>query len=350
MRAVSGVRRFSPLLSVAVFRLILALGVSAACLCGPSCRSTLADASSPLTGPAAQKIDTEPPTSGDDVWVVSTRRLPDIGFLPRHAAFDVERLFPDDGCGRWMPSDLDSLLEDPERPLVIFVHGNRYDPPSAKSQGLALARHMAASHPGQAPVRTVIFSWPSSQQGLLLRDSRAKYERSMTEGHYLAWLLGRMEPGRPVAIVAYSYGGLITLEALDNLVAAERAGRADLQPWIERPARLHLVLVASAVRHDALAPCGEYRRMIACIDRLTLLNNTRDQALKFFEFIDPRLRTEALGHEHMPAGWLPPEIEFIQIDAASIVGKSHRFSPYMESPSLRRRLVAGAIDGLTDAD
>ncbi len=301
----------------------------------------------PETSAVCPADGTLPPVE-QDVWVVSTRRLPDISFLPRHVTIDVERLVPDAACSRWIRSDLPSLLDDPQRPLVIFIHGNRYEPADAKSQGVLLARRLAACHPNAPAARTVIFSWPSSQEGLLLRDSRAKYERSMTEGYYLAWLLGQMEPMRPVAIAAYSYGGLIALEALDHLVGAQHSGRANLQPWIDRPARLHLVLVASAVRQDALAPCGEYRRVLRCIDRLTLLNNTRDQALRFFEFVDTDLGTEALGHENMPARWMPPEIEFVQVDAAPIVGKSHRFPPYLDSPSLRKRLASGVLDGLTD--
>ena len=335
MRSVSALRLFAPL------HPFLALAaVALVCCC-----TVVADASPSADAPVA----TDSLSSGDDdVWSVSTRRLPDISRLPSHVTFDVERLVPDVACSRWIRSDLPSLLDDPQRPLVIFIHGNRYDSADAKSQGLMLARRLAACRPNAAAARTVIFSWPSSQEGLLLRDSRAKYERSMTEGHYLAWLLGQVEPTRPVAIVAYSYGGLIALEALDNLVGAQRAGRASLQPWIDRPARMHLVLVASAVRQDALAPCGEYRKVLQCISRLTLLNNTRDQALRFFEFVDPDLGTEALGHENMPARWMPPETEFVQVDAAPIVGKSHRFPPYLDSPSLRQRLATGALDGLTD--
>ncbi len=295
----------------------------------------------------AQAASPAGPSSEDDCWVVSTRRLPDVGRLPAHVTFGVERLIGDTGSSRWLPSDLPSLLDEPQRPLLIFIHGNRYDSASAKTQGLLLARRSRACRPDGPPIRTVIFSWPSSQEGLLLRDSRSKYERAMTEGHYLAWLLGRVPPEQPVAIVSYSYGGLIALEALDHLVEAQRSGRADLQPWIDRPARLHLVLVAAAVRHDALAPCGEYRQVLRCIDRLTLLNNTADHALRFFRFIDPNLRTEALGHENMPARWLPPEIEFAQIDAAPIIGTNHRFCPYLESPSLRQRLATGALGGLT---
>ena len=334
MCSVSALRLFAP------FHPFLALAtVAFVCCCAMG-----VDASPFAEVPvAAESLS----SGGEDIWVVSTRRLPDIGRLPSHVTFDVQRLVPGGTCSRWMPSELSSVLDDSQRPLVIFIHGNRYDSASAKSQGLQLARQLTACRTGEPQTQTVIFSWPSAQEGHLLRDSRAKYERSMTEGHYLAWLLGQVEPGRPVAIVAYSYGGLIALEALDNLVTAQRSGRSDLQPWTDRPARMHLVLVAAAVRQDALAPCGEYRSVLRCIDRLTLLNNTRDQALRFFEFVDPDLRTEALGHENMPARWLPPEIEFVQVDAAPVVGKSHRFPPYVESPSLRQRIVAGTLDGLT---
>jgi esterase/lipase superfamily enzyme len=333
--------------SVPVLRLFAALKLSLALtvIAVVCCCATGVEASPSADTPVA----TDRASNGDDdVWVVSTRRLPDISRLPSHVTFDVERLVPDAACSRWIRSDLPSLMDHPQRPLLIFIHGNRYDSADAKSQGLLLARRLAACHPNAPAARTVIFSWPSSREGHLLRDSRAKYERSMTEGHYLAWLLGQVEPTRPVAIVAYSYGGLIALEALDHLVDAQRSGRASLQPWIDRPARMHLVLVASAVRQDALAPCGEYRKVLRCIDRLTLLNNTRDQALRFFEFVDPDLGTEALGHENMPARWMPPEVEFVQVDAAPIVGKSHRFPPYLDSPSLRKRLASGALDGLTD--
>jgi pimeloyl-ACP methyl ester carboxylesterase len=325
----------------AAFKPVLALtAIAVVCCCAAG-----VEASPSADAPGA----TDRARNGDDdVWVVSTRRLPDISRVPTNVTFGVERLTADATCSRWIQSDLPSLLDEPQRPLMIFIHGNRYDSADAKSQGVLLARRLTACHPKASATRTVIFSWPSSREGHLLQDSRAKYERSMTEGRYLAWLLGQMDPGRPVAIVAYSYGGLIALEALDHLVGAERSGRSNLAPWLDRPARLHLVLVASAVRQDALAPCGEYRKVLRCFDRLTLLNNTRDNALRFFEFVDPDLGTEALGREHMPSRWMPPEIEFVQVDAAPIVGKCHRFPPYLDSPSLRKRMASGALDGLTD--
>jgi len=369
MRAVSALRFLRFLVGIQVFQPFLALTMAIALgVVPPSAAASPVATASPSAalpdgldeaepaGPysTADEADSDARSEQrdsyqgqQDVWVVSTRHLPETECIPRNVNLGVERLVDEGACGRWMRSDLQSLLDNPQQPLMIFIHGNRYDPASAKSQGLMLARRSAACRPDAPSVRTVIFSWPSSQEGLLLKDSRAKYERSLTEGRYFAWLLGRMNPDRPVAIVAYSYGGLIAMEALDHLATAQRSGRSSLEPWIDRQARVHLVLVAAAVRQDALAPRGPYRSVLQCIDRLTLLNNTRDKALGFFEYIDRSLRTEALGHEHMPARWLPPEIEFTQVDAAAAIGKNHRFPLYMDSPSLRQRLVSGALDGLT---
>lgn len=323
--------------------LAAALAGSAAASPGESA-ATAAPADAAAREPAADNV----PPAEPDVWVVSTRHLPDVACVPNSASPLVERLVPAGRCGRWETADVADLLgDDPARPLLIFIHGNRYEAGDAKAQGLLLARRCAQTLPEGAAARTVILSWPSSRQGILLRDGRAKYERAESEGRYLAWLLGKVEPGRPVALIAYSYGAIISLEAVEQLVRATQAGRPDVAPWVGRGGRVHMVLVASAVRQDALAPRGAYRRVTEGIDRLTLVNNSRDMALKFFEFLDPSLRAEALGREQMPARWLPPHVEFVQVDAADIIGKDHRFVPYLSSPALRKRIATGALSGLS---
>lgn len=222
-------------------------------------RSTPAHEMAPPGSRALRKVDPMPGDDaacrGVDIWAVSTRRLPGICRLPTAADLGVERCVDPD-CGRWERDGLESLLADPSRPLLVFIHGNRYEAGEAKAQGVLLARHCTAGYPGGSRPRVVIFSWPSGQQGILLKDGRTKYDRAYADGHYLAWLLGRVAPERPVAIVGYSFGALITLEALEDLVAAERAGRADVMPWTRRSGRTHLVFVAPAVRCDALAPAA----------------------------------------------------------------------------------------------
>jgi hypothetical protein len=312
----------------------------------------------PVSQPGSRALRSIDPTPHDDalgiaepdVWCVSTRRLPATCRVPLAPHLSVERFVEGaDGQrgGRWHSASLASLLaDDSGRPLVFFIHGNRYESAAAKQQGLLLARHCAASCPGAAPVRTVIFSWPSEQRGILLKDGRAKYERAFSEGRYMAWLLGQIEPSRPVGIVAYSYGALITLEGLKDLVAAEQSGRTDLQPWRDRPAKTNLVFIAPAVRCDALAPRGPYRETVECIDSLSLIINSSDDALRFFPLLDHRVGADALGYVGMPRRWLPGHVEFSAVDGAAIIGKNHGLPLYLASPSLTKRLCAAAASGM----
>lgn len=285
------------------------------------------------------------PVATPDVWVVSTRGMPGICRLPASANLRVERLRADGTA--WDRSDLASLLDDPQRPMMVFIHGNRYSAAEARQQGLELARRAASC--GEANVRTVIYSWPSEQQGILLKDGRAKYERALSEGHYLAWLIGQFEPGRPVAIVGYSYGAIITLEAIEDLVIAERAGTASVHPWTNRPGAVNVVFIAAAIRCDALAPRGPYREVVDRLDRLTLLVNSSDDALRFFPLLDCSQRADALGYVGMPRSWVPASVQFSSVDAANIVGRTHGFQHYLASPSLMRRICRGATTGLVPA-
>lgn len=284
-----------------------------------------------------------------DVWMVSTRRLPGTCAVPVAPEFAVER-FVADPCvgrglrGRWVGADLASLLED-GKPVVIFIHGNRYASSEAKQQGLLLAQRCGAAA-GMGTVRTVIYSWPSMQQGILLKDVRAKYDRTFTEGRYLAWLLGQIEPTRDVSIIGYSFGAQITLEALEHVVVAEEAGRHDLQPWRERPGQTNLVFIVPAVRCDALAPRGPYRHAIECVDNVSIIINSRDDALKFFPLIDRDTRLAALGRIGMPRQWIPEHVGFAAVDAHRTVGKQHGLPQYLESPTLTKRLCSAAMCGL----
>jgi len=304
-------------------------------------RADAVPAVEPAEWPAAA-ADDERASGPVDLWVASTRRLPDICRPPAAADLAVERLAGEPCGSRWERATLAELLADSGRPLVIFVHGNRYEPADAKAQGLRLARRLAAHAPAEVVPRVVIFSWPSQQQGLLLKDGRRKLERAQADGHYLAWLLGKVEPERPLALVGYSFGAVVAAEALDEVSKANPAGI----PWAERPGRTNLVFVAPAVRQDALAPRGLYREALAGVDRFTLLINSRDEALRFFPLLERGLRRHALGFVGMPAGWLPAGIEFAASDAAAIVGKVHSMRRYLESRSLADRIAVGALAGL----
>jgi len=277
-----------------------------------------------------------------DVWVASTRRLPRVCRLPASADLAIEQLTTDGGCRCWNDASLADLLDEPWRPLVFFVHGNRYDSGDAKTQGISLARRLKMARPAAPQPRLVIFSWPSQKQGLALKDGRRKYARAYADGHYLAWLLGQVPPEQPVAVVGYSFGALVTAEALADLEDVLPGGL----PWADRPGRTQLVFVAPALRCDALAPRGPFRETLAGLDRLTLLINSRDEALRFFPLLEPAVRADALGYVGMPRRWLPPEVEYDAADAAGIVGKLHTMRRYLDSATLVETIAAGTLDGL----
>ncbi|MCS5616463.1 MAG: alpha/beta fold hydrolase [Planctomycetota bacterium] len=316
---------------------ILAVAVFLIAASGPSAR--------PLLAADAQHAGSECP--GDcpeplDVWVASTRRLPGVCRLPDSANLAIERLTTDGSCRCWNDASLADLLGEPWRPLVFFVHGNRYDSGDAKTQGISLARRLSMARPAAPQPRLVIFSWPSQKQGLALKDGRRKYARAYADGHYLAWLLGQVPPEQPVAVVGYSFGALVTAEALADLETVPPGGLS----WADRPGRTQLVFVAPALRCDALAPRGPFRETLAGLDRLTLLINSRDEALRFFPLLEPAVRADALGYVGMPSRWLPPDVEYAAADAAGIVGKLHTMRRYLDSATLVEMIAAGTLDGL----
>lgn len=275
-----------------------------------------------------------------DVWLLNTRRLPGICRLPETVSPGVEQF--DSSSQHWLPADLGGIVAGTQ-PLVIFIHGNRYDPCSAKRQGLQLARR-CASLCGPADAQTLIYSWPSQQDGRLLKDGRSKYRRCYTEGYYLAWLLGQLAPDRPVVFVGYSFGALITLEALDNLLTAEAAGRP-VSPWRHRPGETRLVFIAPAVRCDAFAPCGPYRDTLECVDCLSLTINSRDDALRFFHLLNQQTKVDALGFTGMPRRWVPSEVAYSAVDAHQIIGREHGFPLYLRSTTLMRRICGDSYGG-----
>ena len=286
-----------------------------------------------LAAPAAERC--EAPT-GPDVWAVSSRGGGDPTERVQHYVL---------GQG-WKRSDAGALFDGDGRTLVLLVHGNRYEHADALDQALRLARWLGTCADGTRPApRVVAYSWPSDKQGTPLRDSRRKYERASLEVRRFAGLLERIEPQRPVGIVGYSYGALVALGGLAARVGADGDAAGGPRGWALRESPVNLVLVAAAVRCDALAPAGPYRSAAAIVDRVVLLNNSSDIALRFFPWVDRGLETDALGRVGMPARWLPEGVEFRQYDAADAVGVSHRFLGYLESAGVARRLCAGLVDG-----
>jgi hypothetical protein len=276
----------------------------------------------------------EPAVCGDpDVWLVSTRHLPRICHSVTDAPFRVERR---DAPDCWNAASADDLAAT-DRPVVFFIHGNRYDVSSARRQGVALARRLEQCRAEAGPVRVVVLSWPSESNGMPLREARDNFVRAEADGHYFGALLSRFPSSADIGIVSYSFGSKIALVGLDDLHAIApdwHAGRTGF---------LGMVLVTPAVRVDSLSPCGRHHRALLAADRVLLFTNPRDEALRFFPMID-HSGVDAAGYVGIPRRWLRPETEFVQLDASPIVGKEHSMQRFIDSWTLGCQIAAGAIE------
>ena len=120
-----------------------------------------------------------------------------------------------------------SWRSTPSVPTLIFIHGNQITPADAKREGLAVYRRIMRYGSDGPPIRFVIFSWPSSRVGGLLRDVRVKATRTDPAGCQLAWLLDQMPAETPVSLVGFSYGARIITAGL-HILAGGHLGHLQL--------------------------------------------------------------------------------------------------------------------------
>ncbi len=189
-----------------------------------------------------------PTTSADkapDVWIVNTRRLPSDA-CGEGGEPDYWRMAAD---GSWTPAEAATLLAVSQGPipLVVFLHGNRWDADRAAAEGLAFWGQLRDLAPA-ARFRFAIWSWPADRIARRNRpDLVVKNIRSREEAAYLARFLDRVAPDVPVSLVGYSYGAQTILVALRLLAGDSLDGMRLERRGAARRAPMAAVLVAGAV-------------------------------------------------------------------------------------------------------
>jgi hypothetical protein len=236
----------------------------------------------------------------DEIVVVSTRMLCgscDPESLRSGVAVENYAIRDEAGHRRWQPSDLDSFLTfDSAVPTIFYVHGNQITPGEAKSQGLAVYRRLA--HYGTSePIRFVIFSWPSSRVGRILRDVQVKAVRTGPAGCQLAWLVDQMPADAHVSLIGFSFGARIVTGSLHVLGGGSLGRGMKLADPVhpDRPP-LDVVLIAAALHCHWLGEGQYHGRAMTRVEKMLTLNNCSDIALKYYRFSTPgRDRPQALG-------------------------------------------------------
>ena len=230
----------------------------------------------------------------DELWVVSSRRLPSSAPCP--PVLDVQRLNDDGPC----PSGPDDLFRPFAGGTVIYVHGNRYQPQDAIVRGNMYFQTLRAC--SAAPLRLVIWSWPSDQIRGAIRDVRQKAVRTRAEARYLgAFLrdLATFSPAEPIGLIGYSYGARVICGGL-HVAAGGRVDGLGVPGPALRERRFRVVLLAAAIDYTWLCPGDEFGRAGRLIDRLALTINHRDPVLKYFRFLERGRKDRALGVAGLP--------------------------------------------------
>jgi hypothetical protein len=307
----------------------------------PNASSLTATANEPIS----ERIS-EPLSGVEHIWRIRTHALDDPGPRVRTDLLDIQRAED----GEWRAASADELRRAAGlRHTLIYVHGNRGADALAVARGTELARRLAA-RPGADPFQLVIWSWPSAKIFRGRRDFLHKSERTDTEAWYLAGLLQTFPAEARVSIVGYSYGARVVTGAAHWLAGGrfedrelpQRDARSSAlwkppqaaaqspaqgpapQSLLESPPRLRVVLAAPAMHWHWLGENSVQDRALEAIDRLTILYNPSDPALRWFKLVYPCERPQALGRvgiDDQRLGAAAARVE--QWNIVSAVGRNH---------------------------
>jgi hypothetical protein len=274
----------------------------------------------------------------DEINVVNTRSICGGGnseLMRNGLKIENYAICNEAGNRHWQSSDLDSFLKfDPTVPTIIFVHGNQITPGDAKDEGLMLYRRIIL-HGCDAPkIRLVIYSWPSSKVGGLLKDVREKAARTEPSGWHLAWLLDQMPAETPVSLVGFSFGARIITGGLHVLAGGSLGGDLVLTEH-EHPHRepVNVVLMAAASHSYWLAEGQHHGLAMTQVNRMLLINNCDDTAMRYYDLLTPgRGGPQALGlcgptrigHDYAQ--------KIRNRDVSCYVGSEHLFETYLCAP------------------
>ena len=270
---------------------------------------------------------------GDELWLVSSR---DIGC----PGCDLSGLrYRRREGNRWELRERE-LFEDPaiaDRPTVVFVHGNRTDLSYAIRRGSQAYRAFVAADPSIGPVRFVVWAWPSERDSIGVRDFRLKAHRADLEGCLFGTFLSRLPSHQPLNLIGYSYGSRIVLGGITMLTGRPLHGRQVELPSDYVPPPIRVTLIAAATAPSSLLPGQLYGAAYELIDRLLLINNSDDRALRLYRFVDRAASMPALGSSGLAVRRLVDGGERVeQRDVAAQVGTQHKIDLYFGSPTVGR--------------
>lgn len=305
-----------------------------------SANSTTISIAHPVAKPVVAQVvaPTAQPTtptaiSGDDLWLVSSRRLPDpCQCRATQAECDYFQWI--NGC--WHASSAEQFwaTQSADRLTCVHVHGNRMTIQDAKQQGVQIYRKLACNQ-GHG-FRVVVWTWPSDRIPGPARDIKVKEVRADGESYYLGNFLGRFPKGTPLSVMGYSFGARSVVGSLHLLGGGTVAGHRLAAEQVDA-VHPRVVLLAAAMPADWLSPRGSRCLALGQTSEFVSFFNSRDPALKIYRLTAGRPDLVGLEQFSRSALGIPAAL-VRQYNATNTIGKSHSFEDYLESPQLMQSI------------
>lgn len=261
-----------------------------------------------------------------DIWLVDTHPASWTRATPNEfAKIRYFRLTPQG----WVRSDAATFFETqiPDLPLIVYSPGYT----STFSDTVRIGGQLVSLFDAGRPCRVVFWHWPSERvRRGIAKDIRAKIPVGNANGAYMAMFLQNLQPQSQVGIVAFSFGNRIVCDAVERIGVT---GHADL--------RIRMVLAASATDYYAFAENGSHGNVPKTAERMLILYNPRDRALKFYPLLyGCGSGVDALGRYGPPARAIQSEyrrrIEAVNVQTS--VGPRHRTVSHIGTPAFRSRI------------
>lgn len=309
---------------------------------------SVATAAPPIAPPPA-------PPVADEILLISTREMGTTCDPQRmERELDCRRLtFDAAGHPTWVSYDWHNLQNPSpcDRKTVIYVHGNRVELGNDAAEGMAVYDSLVRARRTHEPLRYIIWSWPSEQIPGLIKDYKVKAKRTNEVAWQLAWFVDQLPADTPLALMGYSYGAR-TVSGTMHLLGGGHLDQLRFTPR-QHPNRppARIALVAAAFDADWILPGEVHQRALMQIDRMLVVTNRLDPAMRFFRLSTRHSRVDAMGLAGVPhrerLGTAANRIQ--QIDVTAEVGRSHVIYDYLADEPKMSRMWRQLLGDSSDA-
>jgi hypothetical protein len=258
------------------------------------------------------------------VWHISSCHLGS----PRRYEPDLEIRKYDNG---WERSSLEEFQagSSPDQITCIFVHAARALDDATFSRSFELYHSMARR--SDAPVRLVIWSWPTPRSLCVVRDFRISYGVLDYHAYYLGWFLSQLPENERVSLIGFSMGAGVICGAAHVVAGGSLAGCS--LPESRGPSQLHVVLWSAAFDNHWLMSGHHYGRAMSRIGELFMLVNRLDPVLKRYHLVQACGRASAAGYTGIAGLARMGEYRSLitQMDGSRWLGRHHDFDRHIHS-------------------